>query len=225
MAGQDTSDALMTAIVELDELRALDLVRQRLANGDDPMAIIDDCQHGMRQVGERYERQEYYLSGLIMAGEIFRQILEIVQPNMERIYSGDVTGHVLLGTVQGDIHDIGKDILHILLRCFGFTVEDLGVDVPPQQFLTHALANPPDIIGLSGILTNVFDSMRETVRILREDAPPEIGRIPIIIGGSQLNEEVCRYVGADYWTSDAATGIQICRRIVEKRERTPAASS
>jgi methanogenic corrinoid protein MtbC1 len=197
------------------------LVHQRLEAGDNPLAIVEDCENGMRQVGERYEAREYFLAGLIMAGEIFREVMELVQPSMEQVLAGHDSGRVLIGTVEGDIHDIGKDIVFLALRCFGFTVEDLGVDVPPQKFLERAIAMKPDIIGLSGILTSSFASMRETVRVLRTDTPLEIQRIPILIGGGQLNEEVCHYIGADYWVNDGIEGVRLCRRVAKKVRALP----
>lgn len=207
-------------VADLDERAVLTLVRRRLDVGDDPLEIVEDCEHGMRIVGERYERHEYFLAGLIMAGEIFRQVMEVVQPSMERALAGHESGRVLIGTVRGDIHDIGKDIVHIVLRCFGFTVEDLGVNVPPQQFLERAIATRPHIIGLSGILTSSFSSMRETVRTLRTDTPSHIQSIPIVIGGSQLNDDVCQYVGADFWVTDGMEGVRLCQNIIQNASKS-----
>jgi methanogenic corrinoid protein MtbC1 len=217
MDNTETRSELVTSVADLDETVALSLVQKRLEQGDDPLEIINDCEQGMRLIGERYEKREYYLSALIMAGEIFRQVIDHVQPKLEQTLSGNTSRRVLLGTVQGDIHDIGKDIIHILLRCFGFTVEDLGVNVPPHAFLERALATQPDFIGLSGILTSAFDSMAETVRMLRTDTPPQIASIPIFIGGSQVNEDVCNYVGADYWASEGTEGIRLFKTISERQ--------
>jgi methanogenic corrinoid protein MtbC1 len=213
----DTNDPraeLIRNVADLKEEEALALVRARIAREDDPLTIVEDCQEGLRQVGERYERQEYYLSGLIMAGEIFREAMEILTPVIEVRVSASDSGVILLGTVEGDIHDIGKNNLSLLLTVYGFTVHDLGVDVPPAEFLNHALQVRPDIIGLSGLLTSSYDTMRETVRLIRSHADPEITAIPIVIGGNQLNEQVCEYVGADAWVTDAMTGVRLCQRLV-----------
>lgn len=166
----DTTNAagnpLAALVADLREQESLDLVRQRMAAGDDPLAIIEDCQVGMREVGERYARRQYYLSGLIMAGEILREVMEIVMPSVEARFSGNTTGRVLLGTVLGDIHDLGKNLLVMLLRCYGFTVLDLGVDVAPDRFVAEARAFQPHIIGLSGLITGAHANMRETVKAL-----------------------------------------------------------
>jgi methanogenic corrinoid protein MtbC1 len=213
MSNADTSAKLIIAVADLQEDVALALVRQRLDAGDNPLLIIEDCQEGMRQVGVRYERNEYYLAGLIMGGEIFRQVMELLQPVVERQVSGQGSGRILLGTVQGDIHDLGKNIVNMLLRCHSFVVRDLGVDVSPTVFAEQVAQVQPHLVGLSGLLTSSFDAMRETVALLRAQGYQR----PIIIGGSQLNEEVCQYVGADYWTIDAMTGVELCQRLVQDR--------
>ena len=201
---------LIAAIAELDEESALTLVRQRIGAGDDPLFILGDCQKGMRQVGERYEQHQYYLSGLIMGGEIFYQVTELLQPVVESQISGQASGCILLGTVQGDIHDLGKNIVTMLLRCHEFTVYDLGVDVSPAEFAERAREVQPDIVGLSGLLTSSYETMHETVALLRSDG----NQAPIIIGGGQLSEQVCEYVGADFWTTDAVNGVELCQRLM-----------
>jgi methanogenic corrinoid protein MtbC1 len=169
----------------------------------------------MRQVGLRYERNEYFLAGLIMAGEIFRQVMELLQPVVEQRVSGQASGRILLGTVEGDIHDLGKNIVNMLLSCHSFAVHDLGVDVPPAVFAQQVAQIQPDIVGLSGLLTSSYDAMRETIALLRARGH----RVPIIIGGGQLSEEVCRFVAADHWTTDAVTGVELCQRLVSGKTR------
>jgi methanogenic corrinoid protein MtbC1 len=203
-------------VADLQEEAVLKFVRERLTAGDDPLEIIKDCQHGMRLVGERYEQRVYYLSGLIMAGEIFSQVMDIVQPALTQTLKGDNRGLMLLGTVQGDIHDIGKDHAAMLLSCYGFSVHDLGVDVNPADFLTESELLRPDILGLSGLLTSSYDAMRNTVQLIRGSQVSGVASTPIIIGGSQLNEQVCEYVGADFWVTDAMQGVNICRQIIQK---------
>jgi methanogenic corrinoid protein MtbC1 len=210
MINADTSTTLIAAISDLQEETTLALVQQRLAAGDDPLLIIEACQEGMRQVGRRYERNEYYLAGLIMAGEIFSQVMELLRPEVERQISGRASGCILLGTVKGDIHDLGKNIVNMLLRCHHFAVHDLGVDVSPATFAQQAAQWQPHIVGLSGLLTSAYNAMRETVTLLRAQGYQG----PIIIGGGQISEEVCQYVGADYWTTDGVAGVELCKRLI-----------
>ncbi len=206
--------ALVHYVAELKEQAVLALVQKRLQDGDDPLSIVEECEEGMRRVGERYEQRQYFLAGLIMAGEIFREVMELVQPVIKARISGKGSGRVLLGTVQGDIHDIGKNIQAMLLSCHGFTVHDLGVNVPPAQFLAEAQRIKPDIVGLSGLLTSSYDAMRETVALFRDSSAPELAGIPIIIGGTSVNEQVCQYVGADYWIVNAMEGVRLCQRLL-----------
>jgi methanogenic corrinoid protein MtbC1 len=214
MNHKDLRAALIAAVADLEELEVLDMVHKRLEDGNDPLTIVEDCQEGLRRVGVRYENQEYFLSGLIMAGEIFREVMELVQPVIEDQLTGSETGTILLGTVQGDIHDIGKNNLNMLLTCYGFTVYDLGVDVSPAEFLQQAVQLKPDIVGLSGLLTSSYEAMRETIELLRQSKDGDFSSIPIIIGGNQLNEQVCEYVKADYWVNDAMTGVRLCQQLM-----------
>ena len=211
---------LMYYVLDLKEIEVLDLVQERLQSGDDPLALVEACEAGMRRVGERYEQGEYFLSALIMAGEIFRNVMELVQPAIEERIRGNESGRILLGTVQYDIHDIGKNIQAVLLSCYGVTVLDLGVDVSPHEFLIRALEFHPDIIGLSGLLTSSYDSMRETVAMLRQSGDDSLARVPIVIGGGTLNEQVCQYVGADYWVGNSMDGVRLCQQLLANRQKS-----
>jgi len=214
MDKNDPLTLLVSYIADLNEVEALSLVKERITKGENPLQIVEDCQEGVSVVGERYEKREYYLSGLIMAGEIFRQIMVLLEPIIQDQFSGNESGLILLGTVRGDIHDLGKNNLSILLTSHGFTVIDLGVDVLPSEFLHQATINKPDVIGLSGVLTSAFNSMKETIELIRTSGKDDIASVPILIGGNQLNEQVCNYVRADYWTNDAMIGVRICQQIM-----------
>ena len=215
---REMQTALIRHVAELNEQAVLALVRKRLSDGDDPLSIVEECQEGMRQVGQRYEQEQYFLAGLIMAGEIFREVMELAQPAIEAQISGGETGRVLLGTVQGDIHDIGKNIQGMLLSCHGFTVYDLGVDVPPARFLAEARRVKPDIIGLSGLLTSSYDVMRDTITLIRNASISDLAGTPIIIGGTSITEQVCQYVGADYWIINSMEGVRLCQRLLADKE-------
>jgi methanogenic corrinoid protein MtbC1 len=211
MGKMKTQSQLISAIANLNEELALKLIRERLAENDDPLTLIADCQKGLQRVGERYAQHKYYLSGLIMGGEIFYEVMELIRPAMEKQISGNSSGKILLGTVESDIHDLGKNIVKLLLSCHKVTVYDLGVDVPPEEFLHQAKKLQPDILGLSGLITNAYDSMRETIRLFREDGY----QIPIVIGGSQLSKEVFQYTSADYWVNKADVGVKLCLRLLK----------
>lgn len=216
----DPRAELIRLVADLQEQAALAQVQARLAQKVDPLTLVEDCQEGLRLVGERYERREYYLAGLIMAGEIFREVMELLTPLIEARFDGHASGAILIGTVEGDIHDIGKNNLSLLLSSYGFTVYDLGVDVPPQEFVRAAGQLRPDIVGLSGLLTSSYDSMRQTTQLLRASPNPQVAAIPIILGGNQLNDQVCRYVGADGWVNDAMLGVRLCQQLLAQT-RTP----
>jgi methanogenic corrinoid protein MtbC1 len=210
MSTKNNPSRLISAIAHLKEDAALNIVRGCLASGNDPVALIAECQEGLRRVGERYEKQKYYLSGLVMGGEIFTEVTALIQESLQNQNLGETTGKVLIGTVAGDIHDLGKNIFKMLLKCYNFSVFDLGVDTSPAEFLKQAKEIQPDIIGLSGLITSTYNSMRETVQVLHEGGC----FTPIIIGGSLLNESVFKYTGADYWVTDANTGVQICQKLL-----------
>jgi methylmalonyl-CoA mutase cobalamin-binding domain/chain len=214
VSNQHAIAEVISALTELDEIATLRLVEQRLQAGDDPLQIVTACQVGMRQVGERYEQSQYYLSGLIMAGEIFREIIERLRPALERRDASPAAGCVLIGTVQGDIHDIGKNMVSMLLTSHGFSVIDLGVDVAPAAFAACLTEAGADIVGLSALLTSAYGSMRETVALLREAARRRGRPLPIIIGGGMIDEQVCGYVGADHWAADAMAGVRLCLQLV-----------
>jgi dimethylamine corrinoid protein len=207
----DKRNQLISAIGNLNEELSLSLVKERIADGEDAVLIVQDCQTGMQLVGEKYENKEYFLAGLIMGGEIFSQAVQIIRPGIVGKISGNDSGTVLIGTVAGDIHDLGKNIVTMLLRCHRFTVHDIGVDIPPEVFLKSINQYKPDVIGLSGLIITAFDSMRSTIRLLREAGI----QTPVIIGGGTIDEEVCNYTGANYWVNSAEDGVNRIRQILK----------
>lgn len=209
-------EQLTDAVLELDEQRVLAVVRDALSEGVSSLDLVEASEAGMRAVGERYERGEYFLSGLIMAGEIFRQVLILAQPALQTELAGSASGRVLLGTVAGDIHDIGKNVVSLALRSFGFTVRDLGVDVPPGRFLEEARDFGPDVVGLSGLVSASHRSMKEVVEIFHRHEVELGRRLPVVIGGGTIDEDVARFTGADSWTIDAMDGVRICQRLARR---------
>ncbi len=212
-----TLDGLRGALIELDEGRTLDLTRELLAEGKaTPLSILNTCQQALRVVGERYERQEYYISGLIMSGELFKEVLDLVQLPQEQNPPGKSAGTVVLGTVAKDIHDIGKNLFGTSLKGFGFKVIDLGVDVSAERFLEEVGRSRPDVVGLSGLIMAAFESMKSTVSLLRDHAA-ELGYRPaVILGGAIIDGRVCEYCGADSWSTDAMEGVRICQDLAAR---------
>ena len=199
----------------MDEQLTLQLTRRLLEQGRvAPMSILNTCQQALRVVGERYERQEYFISGLIMAGELFKEVLDLVQPAEQIVPCGPVAGTILLGTVAGDIHDIGKNMFATSLRGFDFQVIDLGVDVSPATFLSEVGRYRPDVVCLSGLIMAAFETMRATVRLLRSQEEQLGYRPPVVLGGSIIDGRVCRFAEADSWSTDAMEGVRICQDFV-----------
>ena len=207
---------LAELVANLEEETVLKIVKQRIKKGDDLLQIINECNQGMREVGSRYEKGEYFIAGLIMAGEIFRQVVEMVQPLLVEQMSGESTGTILVGTVAGDIHDLGKNMFGMLLTCHGFDVVDLGVDVPPAEFATKVIEHKPDLVGLSGLITASFESMKETIFLIRAEMKTKNLEIPILIGGVFIDEIIHQYVDSDYWVTNAMAGVRLCEELLSK---------
>ena len=201
------SDALAIAISDLEEDRALKLVQERLAAGSDPQAILASCRDGMALVGKRYEAGEYFVSELIMAGEMFKQANALLASHFGA-GGGATRGKVIIGTVKGDIHDIGKDLVVGMLRAGGFEVLDLGVDVPKEKFVEAAKTSGAKVVGLSGLLTISFDSMKDTIAALKAAGMP----VKVMVGGGPLTEQVREYVGADALGADAQAAVRLAEQ-------------
>lgn len=212
-------DDLSRSVAQLEEEATLGLVQECLSAKVPPLTIIDLCHEGMAEVGKLYDRGVYYVSALIMAGEIMCRVGELVLPFVEgKTLPGgrgeaEKAGTVLLGTVEGDIHFIGKDIFKTLMQGYGFNVHDLGVDVPAGRFLAAIHELKPDIVGLSCLITAALDSMTSILKLLKESVPPALSPRAYVIGG-HVNEVICRQVGADYWVVDAMAGVHLCQRII-----------
>ena len=197
-------------MADLMEDDVLALVKEKIAQGADPMGILNDARQAMEVVGKRFETGEYFIPDLIMAGEILKEISEMVKPLLEKSGSGAKKGKVLIGTVAGDIHDIGKDIVTFMLDVSGFDVLDIGIDVPVQTFIDKIKEFQPQVVGLSGFLTLAFDSMKKTIEAIDKEGLRD--NVKIMIGGGQIDETVKAYVGADAYGKDAVAGVQLCKQ-------------
>ena len=203
-------DDLVNALADLQEKEALGITEARLKAGEDPLAILGDARKAMSIVGERFGRYEYFIPDLIYSGEILRQISEVVKPNLVKADDAKRLGRVIIATVAGDIHDIGKDIVVFMLDVNGFEVFDLGVDVPSQQIVAKINETGAPVVGLSGFLTLAFDSMKETVEAIKKAGLRD--KVKIMIGGGQINEDVRKYTGADAFGRDAMAGVTLARQ-------------
>jgi len=203
------SGELTKAIAELEENEALRLTKEKLERGEDPRLILDESRSGMEIVGKRFSEGTYFLPELIFSAEIFREITEIVKPRLKKDASPKRLGKVIIGTVAGDIHDIGKDIVVFMLDVSGFEIFDLGVDVPPKKFVEKIRETNAPVVGLSGFLTLAFDSMKETVGAIKAAGLRD--KVKIMIGGGQIDEEIRKYTGADDYGKDAMAAVSLAK--------------
>jgi methanogenic corrinoid protein MtbC1 len=206
------SEELVKAIADMREEEALKLVREMVEEGTEPMAILDAAREAMAVVGQRFEKGSYFLPELMMAGEILNQVTNLVKPELAKLAEVKRHGKVLIGTVKGDIHDIGKNIVTFMLDVNGFDVLDLGVDVSPQKFISAIQDFQPQVVGLSGFLTLAYDAMKETVEAI--ETAGLRGKVKIMIGGGQVSEEIRKYAGADAYGKDAMAGVTLAQKWV-----------
>jgi len=210
------AQALVDAITEMREEDALALARTALDDGTPPLEVLQDCRTAMTVVGEKFEAGEYFVPELILAGEMLREISAEVKPRMAGESTNGSTPHggkVVLGTVQGDIHDIGKDIVFFMLDVNGFQVTDLGVDVPITTFVDKVRELEPDVVALSGFLTLSYDAMRDTVAAL--DAAGLRDRVKIMVGGGAVDDRIRAYAGADAFGADAMAAVNLAKTWTE----------
>ncbi len=207
---------LVMALANLKEEEALKITKERLAAGDDPMKILDDSRKGMEIVGNRFSRCEYFIPDLIYSGEILQGINELVKPKVAKAGAPEQRpGKFVLGTVAGDIHDIGKNIVAFMLDINGIEVYDIGIDVPAQKFVEKIKEVNPQIVGLSGFLTLAFDSMKEIVEAIKVAGLRD--KVKIMIGGGQIDDEVRKYTGADAYRPDAVAAVSLAKEWLKGR--------
>jgi len=206
-------EKLKELIADLKEEEALELVKEMLSNGADPMDVLETCRTAVEIVGKRFEEGKYFIPDLLMSGEIMENISNIVKPHISAETEEKKRGKVLIGTVEGDIHDIGKNIVTFMLEVNGFDVLDIGVDVPPDVFVEKIKEFQPQVVGLCGLLTLAFDSMKNTIEALEKSGLRD--KVKIMIGGSPTDEQVAKYVGADAHGKDANAAVELSRKWTE----------
>jgi 5-methyltetrahydrofolate--homocysteine methyltransferase len=204
----------ITEIVELNEDSVKELLKKRLESNEDPLKIMDDVKGAMRIIGEKFSNKEYFLPELIMSGEILRDIFEVLGPKLkESQITEEKKGRVLLGTVAGDIHDIGKDVVRFMLDANGFEVLDLGIDVPAEKFIESIKEFKPQVVALSGFLTLAFDSMKEIIKKFEEAGLRD--SVKIMIGGGTIDKDIVEYVSADAYGESAVEAVALASKWTE----------
>ena len=204
----------ISEIVELNENKVNEMVKERLQNNENPLNIMNDVKKAMKIIGDKFSNKEYFLPELIMSGEILRQIFDELGPKMKEAQSSEEKkGKILLGTVAGDIHDIGKDIVKFMLDVNGFDVLDLGVDVSAEKFIESLKEFKPKVLALSGFLTLAYDSMKDLIDKLKDAGLRE--NIKIMIGGGTVDERIVDFVGADAYGQSAVDAVNIATEWME----------
>jgi len=201
---------LINLMADLKEEEVLTIVKKRLDTGEDPLLILDDSRKAMEIVGKRFAANEYFIPELVYSGEIAKEIAEMVRPMLVKGQDIKRLGKVVIGTVSGDIHDIGKNIVSFMLDIAGFEVYDIGIDQPPQSFIDKIQQTGASVVGLSGLLTLAFDSMKVTVDAIKDSGLRD--NVKIMIGGGQMNDEIRKYTGADAYGEDAMAGVALAKK-------------
>jgi len=208
----DQERQLVTWLADMNEDDAFALAKKMLLEeGANPMRVLELCREAMDIVGKRFEQGEYFLPELVLAGEMLENIGAIAKPLITQGPGGEPKklAKVLVGTVHGDLHDIGKNIVTFMLDINGFEVKDIGIDVPVKTFIDEINAFRPDVVGLSGFLTIAFDSMKETIAAIQDAGLRD--KLKIMIGGGQVDEAVRNYTGADAFGTTAVEAVSLCK--------------
>jgi methanogenic corrinoid protein MtbC1 len=208
----DQEKQLVTWLSDMNEDDAFALAKKMLLEQNtDPMRVLALCRNAMDIVGKRFEQGEYFLPELVLAGEMLENIGAIAKPLIKQAPGGEPKklAKVLVGTVHGDLHDIGKNIVTFMLDINGFEVKDIGIDVPVQTFIDEINEFKPDVVGLSGFLTLAFDSMKETIAAIEGAGLRD--KVKIMIGGGQVDDAVCNYTGADAFGTNAMDAVSLCK--------------
>ena len=211
------SQEIRKAIIELKRDEIASLVNARLEKGEDPLQILDECREGMNAVGDLYQEGDYFLAELVLSAEVFKAAVAILEPHLARVRPAEPLGKVLVATLKGDMHDLGKNIFATMLKAQGFEIVDMGVDVPPELVLEKVKETRPDFVGFSALISTAFDSMKAAVDMLEANGLRD--RLTIMVGGGVTNSTVKDYVGADFQSVDATEGVRYCMKMMEGERR------
>jgi 5-methyltetrahydrofolate--homocysteine methyltransferase len=203
-------DKITAAVAEVDEDETLARVKEALEAGTEPLDLVGALRDGMSTVGQRFESREYFLPDLILSAELFNEAIALIEPHL-KVDEAENKGTVVIGTVHGDIHDIGKNIVATMLRCAGYQVTDLGVDVLPEVFVAKAKETGAGLVALSGLLSSAYDSMKVTVEAFTDAGLRD--SVKVIIGGGMVNEKVLEYCGADDFGKDPTEAVRLAESL------------
>jgi methylmalonyl-CoA mutase cobalamin-binding domain/chain len=201
------SDDLISAMANLEEDKAISIVREKILSGETAFQIVEQCRKGVEIVGKRYSEGSYYLSDLIMSEAILKEVMDIIEPHFPQKGTDSNGTKVIIGTIEGDIHDLGKKIVIYLLRSSGYHVYDLGVDVPPERFVEAIKETGAKIVGVCVLLTFCIGYVKKLVDLLEESGLRE--KVTIVVGGYPVDEQVREYTGADYISNNGAKALGI----------------
>lgn len=203
------SNNFINNLVELNEDEVYKLTKERLEAGEDPLEILKDVRTAMTEIGNRFDCKEYFIPELMMAGEILKEVSEMIKPKLTEGPKFEHIGKAVVGTVKGDIHDVGKDLVAFMFETKGIEVVDLGVDVPPEKFVEKIKEVEPKIVAMSGLLTLAYDSMKATVEAISTAGLRD--KVKIMIGGGLIDDDVVTYVGADATRMLAVEAAQLAK--------------
>jgi methanogenic corrinoid protein MtbC1 len=209
-------DDLAMALVSLDRDAVARIVDNLVEGGEDPQLILEECRQGMTRVGERFQQGDYYLAELLLSAEIFKQVTVILEPHLAKARPTEILGKVVLATLKGDIHDLGKNIVRFLLQAQGFEVHDMGVDIPPELVVEKVGETHPDFVGFSALITPTFDRMKEAAQMFEQAGLRN--QFKLMVGGGVTTPAVKEYIGADFQTLDAMAGVHYCMKVVKGEE-------
>jgi len=210
--GEEILEKIKNLMVDLEIDRVKEAVQEALNKNIPPLTIIDKAlSPAMEIIGEKYEKGEYYLAELVVAGDTFKEVMDILKPYLKK-QTLKKLGKVVIGTVRGDLHEIGKNIVATMLETAGFDVYDLGVDVPPEKFVEKAKEVDADIVALSALLTTTMIEMKNVIDEFKKAGLRD--KVKIIVGGAPVTEEYAKKIGADAYGKDAVEAVKICKQLV-----------
>ncbi len=203
---------LTQAMADLDDQKVMQLLNKQLSAGTAPVQILDDLRRGMDIVGDKFSKNEYFLVELVMSADVFKKAMTLLEPKLFASQRAAEKGKIVIGTVKGDIHYIGKNLVVAFLKSNGFDVYDLGEDVAPEMFVNKLKETGARVLALSGLITTTHDVMRTTIEALKTAGIRK--KVKVMIGGGDINQETVKFTGADAFGRDALSAVELARKFV-----------